>query len=100
MTMLDEAAAEKFIAQAKWTFAKTMPQWPHEYTVRYQNDSSEFEDFVRYIKHAGVYCRKTNWTRTYLDIGDWYYWTMESTVKRTRIINRARRYEALNSSVS
>ena len=98
--MLDESAVEKFIAKAKWTFANTMPQWPHEYTVRYQNDSSEFGEFVRYIKHAGIHCKKTYWTRVYLDIGEWYYWTMESTVKRTRIINRARSDEAKPSSVS
>ena len=96
MTLLTEAAAEKFIDQANWTFAKTMPKWPHEYAVRDQNDAAEFEDFVRYIKQAGVYCKKTYWTRIYLDIGEWYYWTMESTVKRTRIINRARSDEALH----
>ena len=100
MTVLEEASAEEFIAKAKWTFAKTMPKWPHEYTVRYQNNPSEFEGFVRYIKHAGVYCKKTYWTRIYLDIGEWYYWTMESTVERTRIINRARCDEALDSSES
>jgi len=94
--MLDENQAKQFIEQANWTFAKTMPQWPHEYTVKNQNVVSEFEEFVRYIQHAGVYCKKTFWTRTYLDVGEWYYWTMSSLVKRTRIINRARRDEALH----
>ncbi len=94
--MLDENQAKQFIEQAKWTFAKTMPQWPHEYTLRNQNVVSEFEEFVQYIQNAGVYCKKYFWTRTYLDVGEWYYWTMSSSVKRTTIINRARRDEALH----
>ena len=28
----------EFIADRVWTFAKTMPQWPHEYTVRRRNE--------------------------------------------------------------
>ena len=28
----DDALA--YIAKVRWQFAKTMPQWPHEYTVR------------------------------------------------------------------
>ena len=94
--MLDGDGANQFIAQAKWTFAKTMPQWPHEYTVRNQNVDAEFEEFVRYIRDAGVYCKKTYWTRIYLDVGEWYYWSMGATVKKTRIINRARCDEALS----
>jgi len=26
--------AREYIAQVRWQFAKTMLQWPHEYTVR------------------------------------------------------------------
>jgi hypothetical protein len=26
--------ARMYIGQVRWQFAKTMPQWPHEYTVR------------------------------------------------------------------
>jgi hypothetical protein len=29
---VDDARA--YIADVRWQFAKTMPQWPHEYTVR------------------------------------------------------------------
>ena len=29
---IDDARA--YIAEVRWQFAKTMPQWPHEYTVR------------------------------------------------------------------
>jgi hypothetical protein len=26
--------ARAYIGKVRWQFAKTMPQWPHEYTVR------------------------------------------------------------------
>ena len=56
--MLDEKGANQFIAQAKWTFAKTMPQWPHEYTVRDQNVASEFEEFLSGISGTPEYIVK------------------------------------------
>ena len=28
-----------YIAQVRWQFAETMPQWPHEYTVRIRSSS-------------------------------------------------------------
>ncbi len=24
----------RFVSEVKWTYAKTMPRWPHEYIVR------------------------------------------------------------------
>ena len=33
-----------FIANEKWTFAKTMPEWTHEYIVSSEN---EFSNCVR-----------------------------------------------------
>ena len=31
-----------FIKAEKWTFAKTMPEWPHEYIVRERVDEQLF----------------------------------------------------------
>ena len=41
--------ARHYIAQVRWQFAKTMPQWPHEYTVRNWRPEleSDFEEFAR-----------------------------------------------------
>ena len=33
---------QEFIDSAHWTFAKTMPLWPHEYIVRGQVDDNLF----------------------------------------------------------
>lgn len=81
---------EEFIAGARWQFAKTMPKWPHEYTVRDWNDAGQFEAFIHYLFHYGEYRKEYNWNRVYLDVGEYYFWTMGHPVKETTVINRAR----------
>ena len=48
--------AREYIHQVRWQFAKTMPQWPHEYTVRdWRSDlEAEFVDFAVLIRREGV----------------------------------------------
>jgi hypothetical protein len=50
----DEARA--YIARVRWQFAKTMPQWPHEYTVREWSPDleREFVELVVLIRRDGV----------------------------------------------
>jgi hypothetical protein len=36
-----------FVDEATWTFAKTMPRWPHEYIVRERVDEQLFVELVR-----------------------------------------------------
>ena len=45
-----------YIAEVRWQFAKTMPQWPHEYTVReWRPDlEREFFEFVELIRRDAV----------------------------------------------
>jgi hypothetical protein len=80
-----------FIARSTWTYAKTMPKTPHEYTLREAApDESLFERVVMHIRRHGyrqVYGRATY---TYLDIDGWHYWTMGSPPIETILINRAR----------
>ena len=38
-----------FVDSAKWTFAKTMPEWPHEYIVRERVDEELFVTLVQHI---------------------------------------------------
>lgn len=52
----------QFIAYSKWTFAKTMPEWPHEYIVRERVDGNLFEQLVRHIRtngYEGAFYEKT-----------------------------------------
>jgi hypothetical protein len=91
------ADAHSYIAKVKWQFARTMPQWPHEYTVRHwRNDlDSEFFGFVALIRREGVIkpwpreASKPRYHHTYLALGDWEYWTMGEQLPETAVINRA-----------
>jgi hypothetical protein len=90
--------ARGYIARVRWQFAKTMPQWPHEYTVREWRPDLEpaFLEFAVLIRAEGVV---KPWPRdavhpryhhTYLELDGWEYWTMGSPLPETTVINRAR----------
>jgi hypothetical protein len=78
-----------FAARAPWRFAKTMPDIPHEYTVRGQTPDDEFDDFVLLIRRIGYERRFGKTTYTYLNIDGSRYWTMGAPLAETTIINRA-----------
>src|SRR4029079_6151489 len=48
--------ARGYIADVRWQFARTMPQWPHEYTVREWRPDLEqdFLEFVALIRRGGT----------------------------------------------
>ena len=79
----------RFVGASRWQYAKTMPQFPHEYTLKEWCDPEEFEAFARHIQAAGTLTKKTFWRRVYYDFGARYYWYMSSPEK-ARLINRAR----------
>lgn len=90
--------ARNYIAKVRWQFARTMPLWPHEYTVLTwsQDLAPEFFDFVALIRSAGVVkpwprdSATPRYHHTYLQVGEWEYWTMGEPVHETGLINRAR----------
>ena len=41
---------DNFIETEKWTFAKTMPGWAHEYIVRERVDEQLFVKLVEHIR--------------------------------------------------
>jgi hypothetical protein len=89
--------ARAYIARVRWQFAKTMPQWPHEYTVRaWRPDlEQEFVEFVVLIRRDGVVkawppdASEPRYHHAYLEIDGWEYWTMGSLIPETTLINRA-----------
>ena len=79
----------EFIERHDWTFAKTMPQTPHEYLPRYCADTTFNAMVVHIRKHGEV----RMWGRKlyiYWDCDGWCYWTMGWPVEETTIINRAK----------
>jgi hypothetical protein len=81
----------EFVRSSPWTFARTMPEIPHEYTLRTEApDERVFERVVLHIREEGYKAVFGSATYTYLDIDDWKYWTMGTPLEHTTLINRAK----------
>lgn len=97
-------ALREFIASSKWTFAKTMPEWPHEYIVRERVDEKLFVQIVCHIRANGYEGRFYRKSITYFDEGEMVYWTMGAPIEETIIINRCKKeqsyeYRLLNGTL-
>jgi len=62
-----------FVARAPWRFAKTMPNIPHDYTVRGQTSAAALDEFVLLIRRLGYERRCGAATYTYLNIDGYRY---------------------------
>lgn len=80
-----------FVKEEKWTFAKTMPKWPHEYIVRGRVDEALFERLVLHIRENG--CEGPFYDRTfiYYEEDGLLYWTMGAPLEETIIVNRCKK---------
>lgn len=88
---------QKFIDSVQWTFAETMPEWPHEYIVRDQVDENLFMMLVQHIRSQGYEAKFYEKTFTYYDNAGMVYWTMGEPIGETTIINRCRKEETYES---
>jgi hypothetical protein len=86
-----------FVDVEPWTYAKTMPEWPHEYLVRGRVDPSLFERTVTHIRTHGYQGRFYQRTITYYEEAGFVYWTMGAPVEETTIINRCRSEDTFES---
>lgn len=80
-----------FIDSCQWTFAKTMPEWPHEYIVRDQVDEDRFVRLVCHIRENGYESKFYQKTLIYYEYDGMVYWTMGAPLEETIIINRCRK---------
>lgn len=76
------ARLETFIAGYEWTFAKTMPQWPHWYVVRDLVDSEEFDFFAGVIQKYGYDDPWKGYVRRFLVVGGLKYWVDDDGLNR------------------
>jgi hypothetical protein len=95
----------EFISKEKWTFAKTMPEWPHEYLVRERVDEPLFIKLVEHIRFNGYQGSFYKKEITYYEDAGLVYWTMGAPIVETIIINRCLKentYESrlANSTIS
>jgi hypothetical protein len=80
-----------FIREENWTYAKTMPEWPHEYIVRERVDENLFDWLVRHIRANGHEASFYQETFISFEEDGMLYWTMGAPVSETTIINRCRK---------
>jgi len=78
-------------SQFTWTYAKTMPECPHEYIVRGKTaDDDTYFAMFRAIEERGEWREWKGTIRQYLHPGDgYYYWKMTDEIEESVIINRA-----------
>jgi hypothetical protein len=101
---------QKFIDGSKWVFAKTMPDSPHEYTVRdlqspdaKRSTCLSHDTFEWFVKHIRKHGERRKWRRSilsYLEVDGWKYWTMGAPPEVTTIINREKLIPVDNSHLS
>ena len=78
-----------FIDAHEWTFAKTMPQIPHWYTLKRKAKSEEdFAAFVQEMRFRGFARQFGSKSFTYLDLDGWTYWTMGAPIEETILIQQ------------
>lgn len=87
----------RFINDERWTFAKTMPDWPHEYLVRERVDRRLFERVVKHIRSNGYESHFYQKKITYYEEDGLVYWTMGAPVEETIIINRCRKEDSFEA---
>lgn len=75
----------QFIDGTHWIFAKTWPQWPHEYIVRWQVDQEKFVKLYDFIKTEGSAGRFYKRCRKYYKYDGRLYWAMGHVVNRCKI---------------
>lgn len=96
------SATQDYIAKVRWQYARTMPDWPHEYTVKtWQPEwAAEFEDFCRLLSAVGVAepwppaPARAIYHNRYLVIGGHKYWAMgpngdQDEPEEMTVMNRA-----------
>ena len=89
---MQENEMKELLAGAQFKYAKSMPRFPHHYTLRetWHNDPL-FDAVVQFIRDHGV--RRKFYSREYIyyDFDGHTYWTMGDPVPETILINRAER---------
>jgi hypothetical protein len=74
----------------KFRFAKTMPEHPHEYARREEDNKVEFVELFRRIGEQGVWEEFEGKRYRYLYLGPFKYWRMTNDVRQSHVINRAK----------
>ena len=86
---------EELVNGMKWTFAKTMPDNPHYYIVKQEQDIVDYDRLYWYIFDHPTMVEYEGYTYKTATIGDYMYWIMTDDFSESRIINRKSIKEAV-----
>ncbi len=84
--------ARAFIAVCRFTVAKTVPLYPHQYCLREWVPDARQDDYARFIELITYYGYNGRFLRTtyrYLNIDGWRYWESPTIDRSGMIVNRA-----------
>jgi hypothetical protein len=89
--MISRGLLQSTLESAKYIFAKTMPQWPHYYTLRekWTNPEVSFDDAMATLKSYSVPEKWGHKIVHYFKAGKYRYWVMSKKVSDVILINRA-----------
>jgi hypothetical protein len=71
-----------------WRFAKSMPQWPHWYTLRKQWDDAEFTEVVTTMRAGGFTEYWHGRKFRAFNLNGYKYWTMGAPADVETVLNR------------
>jgi uncharacterized membrane protein YbaN (DUF454 family) len=87
---MDESRTKFLLLSAKFVYAKSMPRFPHWYTLRRSwRNAADFEAVVQFIRDHGKPEKFYGRVYLYFYVGKNKYWTMGSPLPETILINRA-----------
>lgn len=79
----------RILTGKRFTYASTMPNNPHYYTLRKNWDSDrDFVRVVEYMRREGYVEKFRGRPYTMLNINQYKYWTMGAPIEQTILINR------------
>ena len=65
----------KFVSQAEWRFAKSVPNWPHFYIVEENlSDKAAFRAARAFVREFGYIGKFFDMDVCYFDAEGWTYW--------------------------
>lgn len=91
-TDAERRRVQSLLESSQWTFAKTMPNNPHWYTLRKNWASDdEFREVVLFIRAHGYTQRFKSRSYTLLNLGQYKYWTMGDPIEPGSSLTDGRR---------
>lgn len=84
----------ELVDDMRWTFAKTMPENPHYYIVKREQNSIDYDRLYWYIFDHPTLVEYEGYKYKTAIIGEHMYWIMTDDFNESRIINRKHLKEA------